>query len=208
MKKKYESQNLLQKISEKDTFTKVRYAQFYSHFNKSSKHILDLGCNTGTRGSVLKKIDNNLIIDGLDVVKQRLDKIIKKNYNKIYYSLSTKIPQVNNYYDCILLGEVIEHIYEDDIDKTFIEFFRVLKIGGKILLTTPNPLDIKKKIKKESILGGPHVSQHYPHILKLRLKMHGFSNIKIRGTGKVSKYLGPYFPIWIYGSYLISATKF
>ena len=65
-----------------------------------------------------------------------------------------------------------------------------------------------KKIKKESILGGPHVSQHYPHILKLRLKMHGFSNIKIRGTGKGSKYLGPYFPIWIYGSYLISATKF
>ena len=208
MKKNYESVNLLQKISEMDKFTSFRYKQFYSHFDNNFKRILDLGCNTGKGGAVLKKINSSLVIDGLDVVKKRLNKIVKKIYNNIYYSTSTKIPQMDNFYDCVISGENIEHIYEEDIDKTFIEIFRVLKIGGKFILTTPNPLDIKRKLLNKSILGGSHVSQHFPEVLRLRLNMHGFSNIKIRGTGKVSKYLGAHFPLWIYGSFLISARKF
>jgi len=41
--------------------------------------------------------------------------------------------------------EFIEYIYQADVDQTLGEIFRVLKIGGRLLLTTPNPGDVKRK---------------------------------------------------------------
>ncbi|MEO1374469.1 MAG: hypothetical protein AAFW70_09175 [Cyanobacteria bacterium J06635_10] len=93
------------------------------------------------------------------------------------------------------------------ISITLSEIFRVLKVGGRLLLTTPNPLDIKKRIRSESVLDAKaHVSQHFPDALILKLKMMGFSSLKIYGSGKVTRYLGYYFP-WlnIYGSYLMTS---
>lgn len=53
------------------------------------------------------------------------------------------------------------------------------------------------------------MSQHHHKTLAIKLKMSGFSNVKIQGSGKVSNYLGYHIPfINIYGSYLISGDKF
>jgi hypothetical protein len=36
----------------------------------------------------------------------------------------------------------------------------------------------------------------------------GFSGIKLKGSGRVAKYFGEFWPFtWIYGSYLIYAQK-
>ena len=109
----------------------------------------------------------------------------------------------------MVAGEFIEHIYPMDVDKTLAEILRVIKIGGRFLLTTPNPLDIKKNIRGESILDDTsHVCQHFHDALKLKLKMMGYSHIKVYGSGKVTRYLGYHFPLLhIYGSYLAIGDK-
>ncbi|MEO1395275.1 MAG: class I SAM-dependent methyltransferase [Cyanobacteria bacterium J06634_5] len=205
----YESLNLTQKVSEKDSFTEERYKQFYQFFPKTASTALDIGCNTGRGGRVLKQQDSNIEIFGLDCVQSRLDRLSKDIYKSGIYGLSTDIPCEDNSFDVVVAGELIEHLYPADVDKTLTEIFRVLKLNGKLLLTTPNPLDIKKQIQGRTVLGGAHLSQHFPDALALKLRMFGFSSVRIFGSGKVSRYLGYHFPFQrIYGSYLATGTKF
>lgn len=204
----YEQLNLSQPESEKDPFTEDRYRQFYRFFPKSVSRVLDIGCNTGRGGRVLKSLDARLIIYGLDAVKDRLDRLPVGVYQDVVHGFSTKIPVEDESFDVVVAGEFIEHIYKRDVDKTFEEIFRVLKIGGRLLLTTPNPYDWKRRLRGQSVLGGAHVSQHFPDALRCNLKMMGFANVNTYGSGKVSRYLGSRFPfLSIYGSYLAMGDK-
>lgn len=208
MEKNYEALNLTQPESEHDPFTEDRYRQFYGFLPKGACSVLDIGCNTGRGGSVLKGLDGSLKIYGLDAVRDRLDRLPKNVYEEGVHGYSTKIPNEDGTYDAVVAGEFIEHIYQADVDQSLGEIFRVLKIGGRLLLTTPNPGDIKRKLRGRSILGGAHVSQHFPDTLKLKLRMAGFSRVRVYGSGKVSRYLGSHFPLFLYGSYLAIGDKF
>jgi len=109
----------------------------------------------------------------------------------------------------VLAGEIIEHIQPGEVDATVAECFRILRVGGRLLLTTPNPGYLRSRLNGGSVLNdGSHLSQHHPHALKLRLEMTGFSNVKLRGSGSAAAYLGERFPfLFPYGLYLASADK-
>jgi SAM-dependent methyltransferase len=141
-------------------------------------------------------------------VQERLDEL-PEAYREGVYGLSNEIPKDDCVFDAVVAGEFLEHLYPVDVDPTLSELQRVLKIGGRLLLTTPNPYYLKNKIKNESVYAVSHLTQHFPEVLRLRLKLHGFSRVKIYGSGKVSRYLGYYFPFrLVYGSYLITGDKY
>jgi ubiquinone/menaquinone biosynthesis C-methylase UbiE len=204
---KYEQQNILQKVSETDKFTLERYEQFHRYFPTRARKVLDIGCNTGRGGLRLKEIDPALKICGLDCVKSRLASL-PDCYDERIYGLSTAIPVDDGQFHAVFAGEFLEHLYPSDVDASICEFQRVLAVGGRLLLTTPNPHYLKNRIKKSSIYSVSHLTQHFPAVLKHRLKMHGFSNVRIIGSGKVTRYLGSHFPLLtVYGSYLIFGDK-
>lgn len=206
---KYEFQNIQQIVSEHDEFTLERYEQFAKFLPKKSEHItvLDVGCNTGRGGFRLKAIKPSITLSGLDCVQERLNALPECYSNKVY-GLSTKIPVEDCSFDAIIAGEFLEHLYPLDVDQTLCEFQRVLKIGGRLLLTTPNPNYLKNKFENKSVYGISHLTQHFPRILKVRLLMHGFSGVRLYGSGKASRYLGYFFPsLAVYGSYLVVANK-
>ncbi len=205
--KKYEVQNAQQNVSEHDPFTLERYDQFFNFFPKQAIKVLDVGCNTGRGGLRLKALNSNLTLLGLDCVQERLD-ALPECYAKKVYGLSTDIPLEDQSVDVIVAGEFLEHLYPDDVDKTLCEFQRVLKIGGRLLLTTPNPNYIRSKLSGTSVYGVSHVTQHFPKVLRFRLQLHGFSGIRICGSGKASRHFGWHFPLMVvYGSYLVVANK-
>lgn len=204
---KYEFQNAQQDVSEHDPFTLERYDQFFNFFPKQAIKVLDVGCNTGRGGLRLKELNSNLTLLGLDCVQERLDDL-PECYAKRIYGLSTDIPIEDRSVDVIVAGEFLEHLYPADVDKTLCEFQRVLKITGRLLLTTPNPNYIRSKLSRTSVYGTGHLTQHFPKVLRFRLQLHGFSGVKIYGSGKVSRHFGWYFPLTaVYGSYLILADK-
>lgn len=206
--KKYEVQNTQQEISEHDPFTLERYEQFLRFFPKDAIKILDVGCNTGRGGLRLKELRPQLTLLGLDCVQERLN-ALPGCYLERVYGLSTDIPIEDQVIDVITAGEFVEHLYPADVDRTLCEFQRILKIGGKLLLTTPNPNYIRNKVSGASVYGTSHLTQHFPEVLRFRLQMHGFSGVKSYGSGKVSRYLGWHFPIAaVYGSYLVVANKY
>jgi ubiquinone/menaquinone biosynthesis C-methylase UbiE len=204
---KYETQNLAQGGSESDPFTLERYEQFYAYMPKGAIDILDIGANTGRGGVVLKNLNNSFRITALDCVKSRLN-AIPDCYHTTIYGLSNDIPAEDRTFDAIVAGEFLEHLYPSDVDTTLCEFQRVLKIGGRVLLTTPNPYYLRNILTGATIYGTSHLTQHWPKVLKLRLQMHGFSNVRVRGSGKMTRYIGYHVPfLALYGSYLITGDK-
>lgn len=101
------------------------------------------------------------------------------------------IPLTDESVDFILCGEVIEHF---DIDPMFvlIEFNRILKVGGKLLITTPNCCSARNLLK---IINGyrPHFFMQYEisrsayrhnfeydiHALRIIVESAGFSMSKL-----------------------------
>jgi ubiquinone/menaquinone biosynthesis C-methylase UbiE len=208
MRKSYEQINAEQQYSETDPFTPDRYRQFFHHFPAHVENVLDVGCNTGRGGRVLKECNPHLEIIGLDCLQPRLDKIPKNIYSRTICSYTTNIEAADSSFDTVVAGEFIEHIYPDDVLQTLKEFYRVIKPNGRLLLTTPNPNYLKLKLTGGTVLGGAHVSQHYPEDLKKDLEAMGFVNVKIIGSGKVTRFLGEKFPFKnLYGSYLATADK-
>jgi ubiquinone/menaquinone biosynthesis C-methylase UbiE len=205
----YEVLNAEQLVSEHDPFTAGRYQQFHRFFQPGVTRVLDIGCNTGRGGEVLKTLDPSLQIVGLDSVEDRLNRISREVYSRTVHGLSTDIPCSDGEFDVVVAGEFIEHLYPADVDKTLAEVFRVLKLGGRFLLTTPNPGYLKSRVQHTSIMTDPsHLTQHYPDVLQLRLKMVGFSRVRVLGSGKATRYLGYRFPLLsAYGSYLASGDK-
>jgi len=201
--------NRSQRGSETDSFTPARYRQMQAHFPEAVKKILDVGCNTGRGGIVLKSINPAYELTGLDCVPERLAALDRKIYQQTICGFSSDIPVGNKSFDAIVGGEFIEHVPPSQIDATLAEFFRILRLKGRLLLTTPNPNYLKNKFNNLSVLlDESHVTQHFPDALAHRMRLIGFSSISIFGSGRVSSYLGQRFP-WraVYGSYLIQGDK-
>ena len=204
----YVALNESQVESEVDPFTATRYKQFAHWFAPNARRVLDVGCNTGRGGTVLKTLRPELEVVGLDLLQSRLDRLPKNVYGGVLCGSATAMPCDDECFDAVVAGEFIEHIPGHDASKFLQEAFRVLRMHGTLALTTPNPGDLKLRLRGGSNLGGSHVSQHHPEAMRLQLMMAGFNRVRIRGSGKVSWYLGTRVPyVNLYGSYMAVGCK-
>jgi 2-polyprenyl-3-methyl-5-hydroxy-6-metoxy-1,4-benzoquinol methylase len=200
--------NRQQIVSEEDPFTERRYLQFVRRFAPQTRDVLDVGCNTGRGGAVIKTLLPGVRITGIDCVPERIEALDPGIYETKICGFTHAIPLPADSFDVIVAGEFIEHVASDLVFKTLCEFFRLLRLNGILLLTTPNPRYLKNVLKQTSVLGGAHISQHYIRNLRSRLMDIGFSGVRIRGSGRVSSILGEFFPLrTVYGSYLVQARK-
>jgi SAM-dependent methyltransferase len=204
----YATRNELQEGSERDPFTESRYKQFARFLPPGPLKVLDVGCNTGRGGAVLKQVRPDVQLFGLDLLQSRLDRLPRDVYSGTVCGSATQIPSDDESYDAVVAGEFIEHLLPIDAHRFVADVFRVLKVRGRILLTTPNPGDIKMRLRNGTCLGGAHLSQHHPDTLRTVLKMYGFARVRTIGSGKVTWYLGSRFPfLGIYGSFLAVGEK-
>lgn len=213
---RYVSLNRDQKEAENDPFTAQRYRQFASCLKNDTPYVLDVGCSTGIGGTSFKERIPGARLVGMDCLASRVEQLPTTVYEKTIVGYSTDLPAEDNTFDAIIAGEFIEHVAPAEVDLTFAEFFRVLKLGGVLLLTTPNPHYVRHAVgpllgrwqADQRVLGGAHISQHFPGVLRLRLRMVGFSSVRLLGSGRVSWFIGqriPFLPL--YGSYMVTAKK-
>lgn len=125
---------------------KSRYIKNYYKIKRELNKrdlILDIGANPPYFLASLKRIGYN--IEGLDINPNFDSELIKEEKLTIKKCDIEKerFPYKDNYFDKIILSEVFEHLYVNPIH-CMKEIRRILKKGGKLILTAPNGYSIKR----------------------------------------------------------------
>ncbi|MEA2112504.1 MAG: class I SAM-dependent methyltransferase [Patescibacteria group bacterium] len=110
-----------------------------------SKRILDIGCADGYLGSKFKEKEANKVV-GIDISENQIKEARKKLDEAISLDVQEeKIPFDDNYFDIVLITEVIEHLFNPK--KVIKKIKRVLNDDGFAVITTPNFLVFSNRFK-------------------------------------------------------------
>lgn len=107
---------------------------------ESGDVILDLGCGSGVAASMFAQTDGTRVL-GIDTkegaVRYARNRFRASNLAFVVGSVD-ELGLGNESVDKIALLEVIEHLYLEQAARTVSECSRVLKPGGRLVVTTPN----------------------------------------------------------------------
>lgn len=115
---------------------------FLSVFEKEKRGtVLDIGCGNGDYAYNLQKMGFDVLAGDMDVERFQYKEKIK--FQKC--NVTEKLPFADNSFDFIVFAEVVEHLMNPyDVIK---ELNRILKPGGKLVLSTPNILNLKSRVR-------------------------------------------------------------
>jgi 2-polyprenyl-3-methyl-5-hydroxy-6-metoxy-1,4-benzoquinol methylase len=178
---------------------------------KTDSRLLEIGCGAGNlllqaavRGSYPVALD--LAMQALTFVRSRLREAQSGSEAPRDFmclqSVGELLPLADGSFECILLSEVIEHLEAPQI--SIKEATRVLRPGGRLLVTTPNyrslwllmerAVDLLNMAPK--MAGEQHISRFHPASLK-RLLIEAGLRIEYFGTiYHLSPFLSLFSPKW------------
>ena len=97
---------------------------------------IDIGAGNGYLAEIIREKLPNIHAVGIDFVKEALDDAVDLD-EKLVVNLDTEsIPCPDNSFDYVTCLEVIEHLTLKE--NTLNEIFRILRPGGKCLISVPN----------------------------------------------------------------------
>jgi ubiquinone/menaquinone biosynthesis C-methylase UbiE len=148
-----------------NAFVSARYKQVVALIPRNNKiRILDIGCGDG----VLLGLIGRGQLYGVDPDQDSLDFAAQKIKAKLVRAKAEKLPFGNNFFNVVIATEIIEHLSKPE--KLLAEANRVLKSGGRLIMTTP--------IKSDTLSDRLHVREFEPAELK-RLCRRYFKRVKI-----------------------------
>jgi len=165
-----------ERSSHLDPSENVIFQRHMIAYNEASKIIsgtvLEIGCGEGYGVPVLAALAQKYI--AIDKYQTHIDSSVMDKYNIEFHQM--EIPPLtdiaSNSIDYVVTFQVIEHIQNDDLFLK--EIFRVLRKGGKLLLTTPNKL--------MSLSRNPwHIREYTPSEMENTLKK-SFTSFVIKGV--------------------------
>jgi 2-polyprenyl-3-methyl-5-hydroxy-6-metoxy-1,4-benzoquinol methylase len=171
-----------------------KFRRIVQEIGSVSKH-LDFGCGPGT---LIHLLPSGISAVGVDIAATQVS-YAERNYGspeKQFIQIeSSQLPFPDETFDSISCIEVVEHLELKLTRAILAEFIRVLKPGGKLIVTTPNygslwPL-IEIMVNRLS-----DVSYEEQHIAKFRrpnldtlLKEAGFSQVTVGTFMSMSPFL-------------------
>ena len=165
----------------------MKFNFFQGKIGRSLKH-LDLACGAGTFLAALDRSCTWQI--GTDISQPQLREANSRysDSNRLFIQSNVaKLPLKTGYFDLVSAIELIEHLQPDVVHATFQEAFRVLKPGGKLLLTTPNYRSLIVLIEpmigwfSEVSYSDQHITKFNRTSLRDTLQSHGFEDVTVNG---------------------------
>lgn len=127
-------------------------------FAGNGENVLDVGCGNGLVLYNLRRKYKNLY--GIELSRERAilsEKTLRKYNAKILnINIEDKTTLKENFFDLIICSDVVEHLV--DIYSSFNEMRRLLRPGGRLIIITPNFIDIRRRF---SLLFGKFPSTSY-----------------------------------------------
>lgn len=119
-------------------------AAIINWLNIKNGNILDIGCHDGTFLSLVKNRNNNFY--GIEASDWGARQARKKGIDvrQYFFDDQTKMPYEGEFFDVVVAGDIIEHIFNTDFFLD--EISRVLKPDGKLLISTPNLASFGRRV--------------------------------------------------------------
>jgi len=163
----------------------LEYARVGREIPDGATH-LDIACGPGTFISTLSK---NVRSTGVDIALPQIE-YARKNYgaeNRVFEVMEPgKLPFLDATFDVVTSTELIEHITEAEGGSLLQECMRVLKKGGRLVVTTPNYASGWPALEWIVNRVAP-VSYEHQHITKYK-KAHLYKFLKESGFEVIDVY--------------------
>lgn len=162
----YHWQQISRNLFRFNAYVMARYQQVVELVPRQRNlRILDIGCGDG----VLLSLIGRGRLYGVDFDQDSLDYAAGKVKAKLVKAPAESLPFRSGFFDLVIAAEIIEHLRQPE--KLLGEAARVLKGGGRLILTTP--------VKPAAGLTDPlHVQEFTPAEL-LKLCRRYFKRVKI-----------------------------
>lgn len=185
---------------------------------KAGQVVLDVGC---ADGGILKQFVGTHEIHGVEITPCFVERAIENGVKAVCHNIeAAPLPYPSGKFDAIFCGETIEH--QVDTDWLMFEINRVLKPGGKLVLTFPNirtllGIGMLLFFDLPPMYAARYRSAHFRDFtlrtIKLVLAAHGFRLERAQGGSfyfpKLEEFWSPlatHFPSWS-NTVVIEAVK-
>jgi ubiquinone/menaquinone biosynthesis C-methylase UbiE len=150
----------------------------------SQDRVLDLGCGAGDLTGDLAGMAASVV--GVDVAEAALRRARRRHPGIPFLraELDAALPLDDNAFDVVWSSEVIEHVA--DTARWLSEVRRVLRPGGRLLLTTPSHDRLKLVVgglERYSAPLGDHLHLYTARSLRQVLVEFAFDQVDVRGAG-------------------------
>jgi SAM-dependent methyltransferase len=108
---------------------------------------LDFGCGVGFMWDHLTALGANWRYSGVDFSPESVTSLSgravgRQNFETVALIEKMPTPFPDRQFDLIFLIEVVEHLTDAHLEATLVEVHRLLKSGGRVVVTTPNDEDL------------------------------------------------------------------
>ena len=157
--------------------------QIFKNEIKSAKKILDLGCGDGSLLKEIGSISNEKMVYGYENSKELISEL-RRNYRNTENITFLSNPKENEY-DLIFCTEVIEHLYDKDLDNLIKVIKKIKSPNGHVIFTTPNNENLKNSfiynpVNNKVFHRWQHVRSWDENKLQSYLNKHKFEEFKFK----------------------------
>ncbi len=103
--------------------------------NRCRGHLLDVGCGLGY---LTEALGGGFVVAGIDLDLSALKENLSRGLNNMLQANAIKLPFKEKSFDIIICSELLEHLREGMDKDALREMARILKPGGRILITVPS----------------------------------------------------------------------
>lgn len=105
---------------------------------KKGQKVLNIGVGNGSFEKLAKFSELDVYsLDPNEKSIENLKKILQLSEAKVKVGYSQTIPFNDEAFDAVVMSEVLEHLSDEVLEQTLLEVKRVLKKGGRFLITVP-----------------------------------------------------------------------
>jgi len=111
---------------------------------------------------------------GIDISPLSVD-LASKRFPNLKFDLGNlnNLKSANNFFDCIIILEVLEHIPPNEIFACLKRVYKVLKRKGKLIISIPLNENLQKMFKT-GLNPNAHVRVYTPDLIEAELHISGF----------------------------------
>lgn len=161
----------------------------------NGSRVLEIGCGNGKTIASLKGEDLSVVAIDFSSQAVELCRLAAKDKQvEMVVADARFLPLCRGYFDVVISCHLLEHLSERGREEVVAEMERVLRPGGKVIVSALSTRDMRfgrgKEIERNTFLRGGSISTHYFTLGEMRELFHHFIELDLHEEVEETLYSG------------------